>query len=1489
MVFSWNGKDAYGRTLEAKAPANVTVKYVYDTYYPVAFYFTDTGSPKPPGWAIPVPGFNVYVTLRATETSTSTSFSQRVGVWDARGAGFGGWTLTEHHTYDHSARTIQNGDGGRSNLEAHPPVMRLIAGNGQQQFGGDNGPAKQASLNDPHSVAVGPDGAIYIGEIGRVRRVDPNSGIITTFAGNGNGSFAGDNVPATSAGFTPWDLAFGADGTLYIADQTNRRLLAISSGIAHVIGGNGTSGAAVNGGTANLSALSPHGVAVGADGSLYVADSDANHVYRIMRDGRIYWVAGNGSYVDPFQNSQTSSTDATGVPLSRPAYLAVDSGGGVYFTTEGNAVLYVNRDGGLDMVAAPTHAGDLYSVTTAEAGGITLSGGDFYLAQPSTNSIQLLPAASTVANRNRTPGYSGDDGPALDAQLNHPLAIAFRFGRLLIADNGNSRVRVIDGLMPGTLADSLNFPSADGSEFYVFDFNGRHQRTVDAMTGVTTLTFQYDTAGRLASMTDRDGNITRINRDGSGNATSIVAPGGQTTTLAIGGDGYLSSITNPAAERYSFTYSNGLMQSMTDPRTGVHTFTYDSEGRLQTDRDPAGGTSTFVRSGLVDDYTVTRTTAEGKTSSFHVQERDGGARTVTTTASDGTATTQTVDRGGTTVVQQPDGTSSRMTPLGDARFGLFAPQANGRFTTPFGHQINTSTLHVVSLSNPSDPFSSPSSETSTLTINGRTYSSTFTAATQSVQQTTPAGRQLTLTLDTKGRASQSQVPGITPFGFTYSTSGLLSNIQQGTRATSFGYDPQRRLTSITDPLSRTVQFQYDAADRVTKQILPDAREINFAYDHNGNLTSITPPGRPQHLFAYTPVDLTQSYTPPTVVNGGATSYSYNRDRQLTLIARPDSRNVSLAYDTAGRLGTLTIARGAYTFGYNAATGNLATIQAPDGGSLSYDYDGSLLTQMSWNGTVQGNISWNYDNDLAVTQETVCDPFGKCQPVFFDYDQDKLLADAFVDLGFGNNFTLTLTRDPGNGLVTGTTAGAITDAWTYNGFGEPASYQAQAGTTPVFAQSYTRDAGGRITQKSETISGVSSTFTYGYDTAGRLTSVTKDGNPVSNYTYDSNSNRLTKNAEVGTYDAQDRLLTYNGATYTYTANGELQTKVDATRTTSYSYDELGNLLSVTKPDGTLIEYVIDAQNRRVGKKINGTLSRQYLYSDALRIAAELDGSGNIVSRFIYATRSNVPDLMQNGGAIYRIVSDHLGSPRLIVNAFNGDIAEQIEYDEFGNVTNDTNPGFQPFGFAGGLYDRDTKLVRFGTRDYDAQVGRWTATDPVRFEGGDLALYTYANQDPINWLDPTGLREGSAANLAKRRAIDETARGFDGSTAWALNKRKGAFGPGVWKCNLFVYDVTHQAGAEARYDDRAPRAGEWADPNTHIDNWRVLGPGEAVKAGDVTAYKLPGGGAAFSGHSGIMITGPDGSVTNISAHADGVYTKPGQFETQPGVVYRRYTGD
>ena len=140
---------------------------------------------------------------------------------------------------------------------------------------------------------------------------------------------------------------------------------------------------------------------------------------------------------------------------------------------------------------------------------------------------------------------------------------------------------------------------------------------------------------------------------------------------------------------------------------------------------------------------------------------------------------------------------------------------------------------------------------------------------------------------------------------------------------------------------------------------------------------------------------------------------------------------------------------------------------------------------------------------------------------------------------------------------------------------------------------------------------------------------------------------------------------------------------------------------------------------------------------------------MVSRFVYGTHVNVPELIVKGAQTYRIVTDHLGSPRLVINTADGSIAQRMDFDEFGIVILDTNPGFQPFGFAGGLYDPQTKLVRFGARDYDAQVGRWTSKDPVRFDGLAADLYRYASDDPVNEVDPTGLQGCMAPCIAGLR--------------------------------------------------------------------------------------------------------------------------------------------
>ncbi|MGH9958111.1 MAG: RHS repeat domain-containing protein, partial [Pyrinomonadaceae bacterium] len=411
----------------------------------------------------------------------------------------------------------------------------------------------------------------------------------------------------------------------------------------------------------------------------------------------------------------------------------------------------------------------------------------------------------------------------------------------------------------------------------------------------------------------------------------------------------------------------------------------------------------------------------------------------------------------------------------------------------------------------------------------------------------------------------------------------------------------------------------------------------------------------------------------------------------------------------------------------------------------------LPKSTSWAGEIAGTVSRNNTTDIQVSGLSV-----NAGPIAFGYDADGLLTKA------GD---LSLTRDFQHGLLSASALGNTATALSYNGFGEIALDKATVNGDVVYEVAYTRDKLGRIIEKVETIDGNTTTTDYTYDPAGRLTEVTSNG-ALTAYSFDANGNRLKKTERVGaamiaettaTYDAQDRLLQYGDTRYSYTPNGELLTKTVGTQTTTYDYDVLGNLRAVTLPEGKNIDYLIDGQNRRIGKKVNGTLVQGFLYQDQLRPIAELDGNNNLVSRFLYADKANVPAYMIKEGVTYRIVSDHLGSPRLVLNTTTGEITQRMDYDEFGNVITDTKPGLQPFGFAGGLYDRDTKLVRFGARDYDPETGRWTAKDPIMFASSGWNLYTYAVNDPVNFLDRNGLYEESAKKFKGTTEKSQTTYG------------------------------------------------------------------------------------------------------------------------------------
>jgi len=271
-----------------------------------------------------------------------------------------------------------------------------------------------------------------------------------------------------------------------------------------------------------------------------------------------------------------------------------------------------------------------------------------------------------------------------------------------------------------------------------------------------------------------------------------------------------------------------------------------------------------------------------------------------------------------------------------------------------------------------------------------------------------------------GRTISSQTKGLAAASYGYDARGRLTDVTLDSngdrRQLWLGYDANGYLSTLTDSLGHTTSYANDIVGRTSQQTTPDLRHIGFTYDANGNLVGLTPPGRPAHQFSYDPVDQEREYTPPGVagVPDPSTWYDYNLDRQLTRIARPDNRSIDLAYHaTKGQLTSLAIPRGVYGYTYHAASGKLAAITAPDGGSLSFGYDGSLLKSSIWNGAVSGRVDRTYNQDFNISTRSVNGGYS----VAFQYDKDQLLTAAG---------SLGIYRDPQKGgLITATSLGSVT--------------------------------------------------------------------------------------------------------------------------------------------------------------------------------------------------------------------------------------------------------------------------------------------------------------------------------------------------------------------------------------------------------------------------------------------------------------------------------
>lgn len=352
-----------------------------------------------------------------------------------------------------------------------PNVIITAAGNGVPGYSGDGGSATSASLNAPAGVAADAAGNLFIADSfnNRVRKVAAN-GIITTVAGNGTNGFFGDDGPATNASLNnPWDLAVDGSGNLFIADLGNGRVRKVSpDGIITTMAGGGTNYPGDNA-PALDARLAPRGLALDSLGHLFIADADNNRIWAVGTNGIITLRAGNGT--NGFSGDAGPATNAS---LNAPRDVAVDGLGNLFIADSGNnRIREVATNGIITTVAGGGYGfGDGHPATWVplnDPWAVALDGsGNLFIADFFDNLVRKVETNGIITSvaGNGLQGYSGDGGWATGAELNGPAALALSpSGNLFIADANNYRVRQLPG--PTLLLTNLTADQAGNYDVVV--------------------------------------------------------------------------------------------------------------------------------------------------------------------------------------------------------------------------------------------------------------------------------------------------------------------------------------------------------------------------------------------------------------------------------------------------------------------------------------------------------------------------------------------------------------------------------------------------------------------------------------------------------------------------------------------------------------------------------------------------------------------------------------------------------------------------------------------------------------------------------------------------------------------------------------------------------------------------------------------------------------------------------------------------------------
>lgn len=979
------------------------------------------------------------------------------------------------------------------------------------------------------------------------------------------------------------------------------------------------------------------------------------------------------------------------------------------------------------------------------------------------------------------------DGHAV--QLQHNLTARFqkitdRLGHVTthyFDDRGNI-TRSVDALGHQTTRTY----DANDRELTVADPLGHTtSRTYDAQNNVTSETdalghtthYTFNDKKQPLTITDALGRVTSFAYDSDGNMTSMTDALGRTTGFVATGNGSISRLQFPGGLAYDFTLDgNGnktsqVVRGADGKVTAYQTFTYNSAGDITAQADylvPDGASD-------VSGATKLRTThfdfdAEGNMTAMQMKDANGTVlqsqswtydglgnelsytdplgretthvydaqgRESQTTFHDGTTSvleydaegriTRTKNRGNGVNVYEFDALGQQTKAINvDGTFSTSTFDAAGRETSKTDELGHTSTMVY-------DDANRLVSQTNAA---GETTAFTLDATGNLIAETDPAGRTTTTTLDALGRPTRTDFADGTFTTVSYDAAGrIASRTDELGRTTQQEYDPQGRSTAVIDALGQRTTVAYDNIGRIKQWTDALGNVTGYTHDTIGRRTSRTLPGGQTEHMTW---DALNHLTSRTDFAGFTTTYFYNADDQL-IEKRADPAHPSLALAHAAAKVTYT-----YTDKSQPATATVFNVSDTVLHTQSWSYD--AYGQLTGTTTPHGSLSYTHD---AMGQiDSLASSHPEAPQLSYQRDGASRLAtitDHRTTPARTNNYIYNL-------------AGALTAATVANGMSHTFQRSTRdfvtgltvsdAASTSIESFGYTLNSLGQRTRVHE---GNGRVVQYQRDDLGRLTQESITGAPPMNgtisYTHNANGYRSARTSTQPSVPSQTQTVNANGelSGVTYDANGN---PTSANGNTDV-FDFENRLIRRTKPDGTVIDFIYDANGQRVEKRKTGTQPIGYLIdtqspSGWPQCVAEVQwqpATANWEPRttYTYGPQGPISQWTATQGEHHFLLDAH-GNVRALTDA-PGNIVAAKDYDAYGLplAMSAPNAPKSDLGYNGEYFDADLGMIYLRARWYDPSTGRFHTRDPYQGSFEDpmsMQAYLFAHGDPESMLDPSG---------------------------------------------------------------------------------------------------------------------------------------------------------